>query len=427
MFDLTCSALKRPRHRIVFGLGVFVFVGCSAVSTEDTPSGLVLVALNDSDSQQGMANTELSKPLLARVLRDGKAVGGVPVTWNASSGTIVPASPRTNDSGYVSARWMLGDVPGTDTATASLGGEPARNLHFVANVFEELSLSKVAETDMQIGEVAQTLSMPLRVRLARRGTPVVGAQVVWNTTFGSLTVTSRTDALGIAEAQWTLPTSAGLAIATAHLLDDRYPALTFFSVGRAASFDELLTVSGDFQQLPVNSSDWQELAVKSIDRFGNAIPGIAVSWNVQSGNADVLSTEVRTDSTGISRAKLKLLAAPATVVVHARAQNRDRFFNLYATPPEYRVTLSTNVLQFISNQNGSMPAVDTIPVGSIITWRLEPFDYDEHAIESVGQPAFAGGTFPYGNPSQVRAAFPTAGTYKYRDPYYGQIGFVIVR
>ena len=101
-------------------------------------------------------------------------------------------------------------------------------------------------------------------------------------------------------------------------------------------------------------------------------------------------------------------------------------FALTITAPTFDVYLSARgALSFVSGQNGSSPAVDTISAGQTVTWILS-FDYDQHAIESVGSPSFVGGTFPYANPSVVTATFATPGTYHYTDPYVSESAGTLV-
>lgn len=82
---------------------------------------------------------------------------------------------------------------------------------------------------------------------------------------------------------------------------------------------------------------------------------------------------------------------------------------------------------FESVRNGSSPAVDTIAVGAGMIWRLDPFDYDSHTIDTFGASDLLGGGFPYANPSEVRAIYPRAGSFTYKDLEYGGTGTVVVR
>lgn len=92
------------------------------------------------------------------------------------------------------------------------------------------------------------------------------------------------------------------------------------------------------------------------------------------------------------------------------------------------VLLSTNEnYRFLSPRNGSSPEVDTIPVGGTLTWRLDPFDYDEHRMETSGGTLVGSGMFPYAEPSEVRVRYLTHGTFEYIDRVYGGRGVVVVR
>jgi plastocyanin len=84
---------------------------------------------------------------------------------------------------------------------------------------------------------------------------------------------------------------------------------------------------------------------------------------------------------------------------------------------------------FLSGLNGTSPAVDTIAVGGTMTWFLSDEDLDDHAIESVGLPAFVGGYLGYGGTHNgLSVTFSAAGTYLYQDPYWpGTIGTVVVQ
>ena len=75
-------------------------------------------------------------------------------------------------------------------------------------------------------------------------------------------------------------------------------------------------------------------------------------------------------------------------------------------------------IQYVSGHNGSMnPAVDTIPVGSTVTWTWT--GALPHGVRSVGAPAFTGSETKTGSGTYV-ATFNTAGTYRYDCSVHGQ-------
>ena len=75
-------------------------------------------------------------------------------------------------------------------------------------------------------------------------------------------------------------------------------------------------------------------------------------------------------------------------------------------------------IQYVSGHNASMnPAVDTIPVGSTVTWTWT--GSLPHGVRSVGTPAFTNSETHTGSGTYV-ATFNTAGTYKYDCSVHGQ-------
>ena len=100
-------------------------------------------------------------------------------------------------------------------------------------------------------------------------------------------------------------------------------------------------------------------------------------------------------------------------------------------PPELIVLLQPGpgYPAFVSQQNGTSPAVDTIRAGETMEWIQTPFDYDQHRVVSVGDPSFQDTRdFPYANPSIVSVTFAVPGTYHYTDFYYPlATGIIVVR
>lgn len=81
------------------------------------------------------------------------------------------------------------------------------------------------------------------------------------------------------------------------------------------------------------------------------------------------------------------------------------------------VTVGSGI-QYVSGHNASMnPAVDTITVGSTVTWTWT--GALPHGVRSVGAPAFTGSETKTGSGTYV-ATFNTAGTYKYDCSVHGQ-------
>jgi hypothetical protein len=162
-------------------------------------------------------------------------------------------------------------------------------------------------------------------------------------------------------------------------------------------------------------------------RGGLPSAGVPVHWTTTSGS---ISPETAlTDASGIVTATWT--PAGGVDAYHATAElsspSRPRI-NFNARIFEANtVLLATNEgYSFKSARNRSSPAVDTISVGDTMVWRLDPFDYDEHSIDTFGA-AMPGGDFPYSGVAEVRATYLRPGTFEYRDSVFGGRGTVVVR
>lgn len=84
--------------------------------------------------------------------------------------------------------------------------------------------------------------------------------------------------------------------------------------------------------------------------------------------------------------------------------------------PVGAVTLGPSI-QFVSGHNGSQnPAVDTIPVGSSVTWTWS--GSASHSVESVGSTSFASSGIKTGSGTYA-VQFTAPGTYQYDCAVHG--------
>ncbi len=85
---------------------------------------------------------------------------------------------------------------------------------------------------------------------------------------------------------------------------------------------------------------------------------------------------------------------------------------------------------FRSAHNGSQnPAVDTVAVGSTVTWTWTATGAVEHNVQSVASPSFASSAIQSGNGKTYAVTFGTAGTYQYDCVVHGSAmrGTIVVR
>lgn len=288
----------------------------------------------------------------------------------------------------------------------------------------------VPATDGQAGLVGTRLPLPLKVKVDSADVPKAGVTVKWHTTAGSVTPTaSVSDGDGFAFAEWTLDTVAGSVGADATIVGAQPADIHFTARALAGPAATIETYNGNGQTFPVNHPALLVAVVK--DHYGNAVGGQAVTWTIRSGPVAFLTMGGATGPEGLSASSLAPTGAlgNAAVRVALPATGASADFTLSIEEATFDVVLHTTSgpFSFISSQNGSNPAVDTIPVGRRMTWTLE-FDYDRHDVASVGTPSFAGGEFPYADPSTVSVLFTAPGTYHYADRYNpGTTGIVVVK
>jgi hypothetical protein len=93
---------------------------------------------------------------------------------------------------------------------------------------------------------------------------------------------------------------------------------------------------------------------------------------------------------------------------------------------EYRVRYDPS-RGFISEQNGSMPAVDTIPVNATLHWILDSGNPVDHTLEAWTSTVYVHHfAFPTA-PEAIALAYPLAGVFAYFDIWTGLAGIVVVQ
>lgn len=253
------------------------------------------------DTQTGALGAALGDSLAVRVADSfGNPVPGVQVTWAASAanGAVSPASSTTSAMGIAKTRWTLGprlDIPHQVTAqVAALAAA-----HFTATATLPASARIVPVvgqgTAATVG-VALADSIAVRVELAS-GQVVSGATVTWAVTGGGGSIspaTSTTLADGVARARFTLGTVVG-----AHSVTASVPGLTSATVTVTGTPDvpaTLTKTAGDGQTGVVAEPLPQPVGLRVADRYGNAVPNVAVTWTPSLGT--VAPAAATTDATG---------------------------------------------------------------------------------------------------------------------------------
>jgi adhesin/invasin len=181
------------------------------------------------------------------------------------------------------------------------------------------SLTMDVTTTGQTAVVGGAIPLPMVVHVFdASGNPVAGATVNWAVVNGAGILgasTSTTDATGMSNMVWNLDTIARVDSATASI--SAGASVTFFATGTAGPATNTMKVSGDSQTVTSDSTS-KPFVIKVVDRYGNAVSGVAVTWAVTGGGALAASTST-TDVNGMASVVLTLGATPGPYVITATA------------------------------------------------------------------------------------------------------------
>ncbi len=313
---LTTDALGTVTSAITLGSTVGQAQGVVKVISPDTPSEIqktfTLVALAASanglalvsgDSQQGAAGTTLSNPLVVEVTDAfGNPIPDVPITWApVGGGSVSEASTVTDSEGRSSVLRTLGVASGTQTTQASsegLAGSPVVFTHTVTA--GDPSGVRILSGNDQVALPGATLPLPLVVEVVDgSGNPVVDRAVTWLPTGGGGSLapgTDTTDASGRASTIWTL--GPGTGTYTAQAVVSGVGTAEFTATASAGDPDDIVIVSGDGQTGPAGTRLANPLVAQVVDDADNPVPGVTVTWRVESGEGSVSPGTSTTDGSG---------------------------------------------------------------------------------------------------------------------------------
>jgi hypothetical protein len=200
---------------------------------------------------------------------------------------------------------------GGDDLLLPRDGEPARISAFAG--------------DSQHTTVGQALPDSLVAQVTDpAGRPVAGVEVTFVPPSGAIVSPAdpvRTDADGRAAAQYTLSTVSGDQIveARAPIVPETNAVASFHITANPEVPESLAMAGGNRQQAEVSTVLPESLAVMAVDRYGNGVPGIEVSWQAN-GGGDVSPATVVTGADGRAKAARTLGDRPGQYGAVARAE-----------------------------------------------------------------------------------------------------------
>jgi hypothetical protein len=190
-----------------------------------SPGSAAALVLVSGDDQSAPASSALPDSLVVRATDAfGNPVAGLSVAWAVTGGgSVSPALVTTGGNGRAAVRRILGNVPGSQGATASAGGvsgSPVAFSHTATTAGgggdddDDQGRVTIVSGNDQTGDVDKELRDPLVIRVTdQAGRGISGAAVVWVVTEGggsAKPVFGTTDGSGRANTRWTLGPQPGL-------------------------------------------------------------------------------------------------------------------------------------------------------------------------------------------------------------------------
>ena len=159
-------------------------------SAQAERTSVLALELASGDEQDGAAGEALANPLVVRLVdEDGEGVSGRAVAWVVATGggTAGPASSDTDDDGFASTRWTLGDQAGENTLNAVVSGVGV--VSFTATAVEtggtdpsaDLSTISASPASIAAGTEQSTITVTVR---DGQGAALSGAAVTLAATGG---------------------------------------------------------------------------------------------------------------------------------------------------------------------------------------------------------------------------------------------------
>lgn len=157
----------------------------------------------------------------------------------------------------------------------------------------------------QTGTVGEPLPTPLVVQVSvTGGVPASGRRVAFLRDGGAggfAPDTAVTDAEGKATTSWVMGTAPGAYTGVARLVtnsDSAPPTVPIQAAAVPGEPDSLRAVGPTVQAGRRNEQLSQPLVVATLDRFGNPVSGVDVSWEVTVGDGSLSQTTTRTGPDG---------------------------------------------------------------------------------------------------------------------------------
>lgn len=294
-----------------------------------SPTSVVIVSGNN---QTAAAGTRLPDSLVVRVVdASNNGIANQSVAWvlGTGSGSVTPASSKTNAAGTAVTRWTLGPVAGVNTLSAVVSGVGVQAFTATGRA-AGASAVKLNAGDNQTGTAGSALATPISVLVTdANNNPVSNVPIAWTVATGGGSVsapTSTTNAAGVAQVNWTLGGTVGTQTAKAAAGGLTGSPVTFTATAGAGSAQRLSLATEPSVTAQSGVPFAQQPIVQIIDANNNPVgqSGVVVTASIATGSGAALggTLTATTNANGTATfGNLKLTGAPGSYALAFGAQN----------------------------------------------------------------------------------------------------------
>ncbi|HET7229616.1 MAG TPA: Ig-like domain-containing protein [Longimicrobium sp.] len=317
------------RHSLIAAAALLALAACSDSTGSGKAGPPARLDIVSGDLQpQAVAGSELPQPLVVKVLdAKGKAVEGQLVNWvvTAGGGHLFAGASLTDGNGEARERWTLGTVAGDTQRVEARAVNPTTGQALVFGQFRAFAnpgpaTQFVAEgaINANAGDVVPAVTLRLT---DANGNGIAGAQVTWQVTAGSGTVSSAqttTDAAGRTSVQWSLGMEVGTQTVRATTA-----AQTPVQISTVAGtpFGTVGVVSGNQQTGTAGQALAQPVVVDYRRLDGRRVIGVRLRVAPQGGTTSADSVTTGPDGTAQFTWTLPTAAGATSLVVQGSPSN----------------------------------------------------------------------------------------------------------
>jgi len=309
----TLGSLVGAQSATATAAGVASPVGFAATAAAGTAASIAVGAGNNQSAAAGTAVSVAPSVIVKDAF--GNPVAGVAVAFavTAGGGSVTGGSQTTGANGVATVgSWKLGPTAGADslTATAAGSGISGNPVTFTATATAAgstpASIAAFAgDNDYALAGTAVIVAPAVIVKDST-GNPVAGVAVTFAVASGGGSVTGAsqtTGANGVATVgSWTLgatqfASNTLRATATGSSISGNPVTFTATGTGPAS---QIAPTAGNGQSATVGTSVATAPAVLVRDRFGNPVPGVAVTFAIVNGGGGITGASQTTGPTGVA-------------------------------------------------------------------------------------------------------------------------------